>query len=168
LAETAKKILKPGGFLITYTGKLFLPEVIGHLSKHLDYYFAYTLLYSGPSARIYPVKVYVKSKLLLVYYKPPKTKSKEFMSDLIKGTGREKDLHDWAQSLDEIKPMIENFTNPGDLILDPFGGSGTTLAACISLNRKCIGIDIDGAAVETMRGRVAEAVEASKKGLIAS
>jgi site-specific DNA-methyltransferase (adenine-specific) len=38
--------------------------------------------------------------------------------------------------------MIENFilhsTNEGDLVLDPFGGSGTTALACIRTNRNCI------------------------------
>jgi site-specific DNA-methyltransferase (adenine-specific) len=34
-------------------------------------------------------------------------------------------------------------TNPGDLVLDPFLGSGTTAVACIRLNRRCVGIEMD-------------------------
>ncbi len=41
-----------------------------------------------------------------------------------------------------INRIIESATNEGDIILDPFLGSGTTARACKDLNRKCIGIEI--------------------------
>ena len=39
--------------------------------------------------------------------------------------------------------FIKLFTKEGDLVLDPFVGSGTTAVVCQSLNRRCIGIDTD-------------------------
>ncbi len=39
--------------------------------------------------------------------------------------------------------LISMFSNPGELVLDPFVGSGTTLEAALNLNRNCIGIDLD-------------------------
>lgn len=38
--------------------------------------------------------------------------------------------------------FIESHSNPGDLVLDPFAGRGTTLAAARQLNRKYIGFEI--------------------------
>ena len=32
---------------------------------------------------------------------------------------------------------------PGDLVLDPFGGSGTTFAVCEKKNRRWLGVEID-------------------------
>ena len=42
-----------------------------------------------------------------------------------------------------MKHLIEVSTDPGDIILDPFMGSGTTLVAAQALQRHAIGIERD-------------------------
>lgn len=39
--------------------------------------------------------------------------------------------------------LVNLFSNPGELIIDPFMGSGTTGVACVKLGRKFIGIEIE-------------------------
>ena len=41
-----------------------------------------------------------------------------------------------------IYNMIKRYTEPGDLIVDPMAGSGTTLDVCIEENRRCIAYEI--------------------------
>ncbi|MDA8228560.1 MAG: site-specific DNA-methyltransferase [Desulfitobacterium hafniense] len=43
---------------------------------------------------------------------------------------------------DLIDRMVKGFTNPEDIILDPFIGSGTTAVSCMNNGRKCIGFEI--------------------------
>ena len=48
-----------------------------------------------------------------------------------------------ALSTKVLNRVIETSTLPGDLVLDPFGGSGTTYAVCEAKGRRWIGIEID-------------------------
>ena len=50
--------------------------------------------------------------------------------------------------------IIELVTDEGDVVLDPFCGSGTTLVASQFLNRKSIGIDIAKDAIDLTRSRL--------------
>lgn len=49
--------------------------------------------------------------------------------------------HPTEKPLSLMRELIELFTSPGDLILDPFMGSGTTGVACLQMGRRFIGIE---------------------------
>ncbi len=55
-----------------------------------------------------------------------------------------------------LERIILLATNEGDMVIDPFCGSGTTLVAAHLLNRSAIGIDISEDAVELTRSRLAQ------------
>lgn len=52
--------------------------------------------------------------------------------------------------------FIKLFTQPGDIVLDPFMGSGTTAVAAKQLGRRCIGIEIDPAYIQIAHSRLNE------------
>ena len=52
-------------------------------------------------------------------------------------------LHPAQKSVAVLKPIIEAFSQPGDIVLDPFMGSGSTVAAAKGLRRRFIGIELD-------------------------
>lgn len=54
--------------------------------------------------------------------------------------------------------LVQSWSNPGDIVLDPFAGSGTTLKAAKELNRRYIGIEINPEYVEMCNNRTAQEV----------
>jgi DNA modification methylase len=52
-------------------------------------------------------------------------------------------VHPTQKPLALMKELVRDFTQPGDLILDPFAGSGTTGAACLAEGRRFMGIEQD-------------------------
>ena len=67
------------------------------------------------------------------------------MSKIIKcfPNGGEKRIHPTQKPLPVLEWIIAKYTNEGDLILDPFMGSGTTAVACHKLQRRYIGFELD-------------------------
>ena len=57
-----------------------------------------------------------------------------------------------------LERLVGALSDPGELVLDPCAGSGTTLAVAARLGRRFIGIDFSPVAVETMRVRLAPMV----------
>jgi DNA modification methylase len=53
------------------------------------------------------------------------------------------DLHPTTKPTELIKKFIENSSKSGQLVLDTFGGSGTTLIASEETNRKCFIMELD-------------------------
>jgi len=63
--------------------------------------------------------------------------------------------HPTEKSVDTIKPIIEAFTKAGDVVLDPFAGSGSSLVAAALLRRQYIGIELEQKYCEHARRRLA-------------
>ena len=55
-----------------------------------------------------------------------------------------------------LERIIMTSSNEGDIVLDPFLGSGTTAVACKRLNRKFIGVDINPKSIEITERRLQE------------
>jgi site-specific DNA-methyltransferase (adenine-specific) len=56
---------------------------------------------------------------------------------------REKTLHPTQKPLELVRRLVAAASRPGDLVVDPFGGSGTTFVACEALGRRWFGCEID-------------------------
>lgn len=59
------------------------------------------------------------------------------------GRGSRKILHPTQKPLKAYERIVLSHTQPGDIVLDPFGGSGTTAVVCENLNRQYIVIEKD-------------------------
>lgn len=64
--------------------------------------------------------------------------------------------HPTAKPLGMVADWVRLFTNPGDAILDPFAGSGTTLRAAKDEGRRAIGVELDERYCEVIARRLSQ------------
>jgi len=57
--------------------------------------------------------------------------------------------------VEQMRPFVQHFTRPGDIVLDPFAGFGTTLLAAHLEQRPSIGIELDASRAALARERLA-------------
>lgn len=69
---------------------------------------------------------------------------------------RDKNLHPATFPISLSKKIIELFTHQGELVLDPFVGSGTTLIAAADLNRNAVGFDLQETYIKLCERRLSE------------
>lgn len=70
---------------------------------------------------------------------------------------KEQRIHPTQKPITLFEWILKLYSKPGDIILDPFLGSGTTVAACINLERKYIGIEISPDYVLASQKRIEKA-----------
>ena len=146
LAESSARWLVPGGSLVAYCGQSILPEALGRLGRHLRYWWTIALLHQHGTAMIPGKWVSAGWKPLLWFVRDTR-RGRFMLADRIDGTPPRKglptgDSDDWAQGVDELEPIISALTSPGDLIVDPFAGSGSTGLAALRFNRRFVGADL--------------------------
>ena len=110
---------KKAGFHIA--GHIVFPKKYASSTRFMGYQHeqAYLLAKGNPAAPLNP---------------PP---------DVIPWTYTGNKLHPTQKPVGIFMPLIEAFTKPGDTVLDPFCGSGSTLVAARDLDRNFIGIELD-------------------------
>ena len=95
----------------------------------------------NPSGRRYP------SSLVEVVNRPAMTNAE-----------KEGINHPFQKSLSAVTRLVRMLSNPGDLILDPFAGSGTTMVAAEKTGRRSIGYEIDESNYLEAEARLAKEV----------
>ncbi len=55
--------------------------------------------------------------------------------------------HPWRQAEGPFRDLVSMLTFPGELVVDPFVGQGTTASAAVAEGRRFVGCDLDPAAV---------------------
>jgi len=150
------RVLKTNGFFITFFSTKFLPQLF---KNNLFNYFWQIILYC-PEGRVRSPIGYTKYMSCFIFKKGnPKIvhRNKDIFIDT-PGKMVEPDEgyidHPTPKPKHFIKEILKMFTNENDLILDPFIGSGSTAVACVQLNRRFIGFEIEKKYYKIALGRV--------------
>ena len=160
LAELAARVLKPGGSLLAMAGHMYLPRVMAELEREgLAYHWTLAYMVPGQSARVWVRRVMQEWKPVLWFVKGEY--AGPTVGDAVKSEVRDKGHHHWGQSESGMAALVEKFTRPGDVVLDPFLGGGTTGIAALKLDRRFVGVDVDAECIVTTKARIAKWQEAA-------
>ena len=126
------------------------PEGYSSMSvqERLDVLDAADLIYWPPRGNVPSYKQYLASS--------PGNAVQDIVLDITPVLGRESLGYATQKPRTLLERIVQASSNPGDLVLDPFCGCGTTVHAAEALDRRWIGVDISGDAVDEIRDRMAD------------
>lgn len=147
LAE-CKRIAKPGAFFAVWQAQLYFRHFWDWFGPDIHIYCAgknFVQLRKTPINYGYdPVVMWYQEGTALRPQKP--SRNIDFFvantARIVSDPTRLERGHPCPRPLDAVLQVVDNFTLPGGLIVDPMCGSGTTCLAAQQLGRKFIGIDI--------------------------
>jgi DNA modification methylase len=135
------RVLKPESFCVSFYGfpkaEAFLAawrEVGFDILSHLVWVKKYA------SAEKF-VRYYHEQAYLLAKGRPRKPRLR--LPSVLEWRYTGNELHPTQKPVMAILPLVMAFSEQGDIVLDPFVGSGTTAVAAQELSRRYIGIEID-------------------------
>jgi ParB-like chromosome segregation protein Spo0J len=159
LGAFSARVLRPGGGLLCMVGQTHLPEMLRRLVGHLDY--RWTLAYltpGGQSAALWQPKINTFWKPVL-WLSAGKQERSNWVGDVCRSDPNDNDkhLHHWGQSESGMYDLMRRFVIPGQTIVDPFCGGGTTGVAALQLGCQFVGIEIDPAFANAAAARLGDA-----------
>lgn len=166
LAALGHRILAPGSILAVMTGVYWEDRISDNLSKSFNCIRHCKLIApwrgDGNVLQRNGIRVINHYKPVLVYAKGEPAKAITVGNDILPEAPQSKYWHEWQQPLEQIKKIIQYFSDEGDLVVDPCGGGFTTAIACWHENRRFIGCDVEEACVNAgqTRLRLAESLDA--------
>lgn len=157
LAKVAKHLLKPDGVLLCLSEQHQLSHLVRALDRHLTYCWMLTYeVPAGQSARIFKRDINTFWKPVLMYCKG-KYRG-ECFGDLVRSKPNETDSrhHGWGHYETAMYNLMNRFVKPGQHVVDPFLGDGTTGVIAYHLGATFEGYDEDPKAIaktwERLRG----------------
>lgn len=160
------RVLKENGSFWCFTNDRYVSYLRHHIKNTDGMTYATTVVwhkYNSPPRFIMKAGFISSKELIMFAYKgknPTFHKPKEFKEFLDvwitpQTPSGERTGHPTQKPVSLIEKMIRTSSNEGDLILDPFVGSGTTCFAARRLNRHYIGFDNNAEYVEIAKHRMA-------------
>ncbi len=156
LRDFAVDVLPDGAPLVVMTWQGILPDVIDAL-RHPELAYRWTICWrydNTANTTDHPRRVFDCWKPVLVYHKGAMPKQARQFRDEIASPGPDKRFHKWGQSVEGMERLVTSFSEPDEVICDPFVGGGATAVAAIQAARRFVGRDIDPKYVKTTLGRL--------------
>jgi ParB-like chromosome segregation protein Spo0J len=158
LARLAARVLKPGRLVAVYCGHVHLDEEMRLLEGNgLTYVWHGVNMLGGRHTKIRGRMVNGRHRSVLLFSAGPYVPRKWIHDTFIaqgQGGPETRPLHPWQQAVEPVTHWVQMTSEPGELVMDPFLGSGTTAVAAVASGRRFLGGDIEAGNVATARERL--------------
>jgi hypothetical protein len=141
LAEWSARVLIPGGSLICFTGQSRLNRDMKIFDEHLRYWWTLAMFHVQPQR--FPGKFVMIGWKPVLWFVKNHRRGRSLVSDVLRDRGRDKEAHDWGQGEAGVTQLIEDLTDPGELIVDPFAGTCLWGRIAASMGRRWLGADVE-------------------------
>lgn len=133
LAQEAMRVLKPGGFVLAMAAGLILNDIYKMFDyAGLTYFYEMQQKSNGAAPTVWfhkdgkAMPILARSKPIIAYSKGKALPRVGGMMNVFDAQNWTKEFHTWGQDVGTARYYIDCMSSPGDLILDPFIGGGTT------------------------------------------
>lgn len=143
LAEWSARVLVPGGSLVCVTGHWSINRDVRIFDERLRYWWLLAMMHQ--QSRRLPGKFVIANFKPVLWYVKDYRRGRSLVPDVLRPSGKmgeAKDLHDWAQDAEQMRPIIQELTEPGEMIADPFAGSAQWGRLAHSMGRRWVGSDV--------------------------
>ena len=142
------RLLKDGSHCYIMTNHVNLQEILNTATK-CGFHFIKSLIWDKGNKIM--GRFYMSQFEYILFFRKGKGKkiNKCGTADILRVPNKKtkgedgKNIHDTEKPVELMKILIENSSQKGDLVLDPFIGVGAVGVACKELNRDYIGIELD-------------------------
>jgi site-specific DNA-methyltransferase (adenine-specific) len=152
LGPFAARVLVPGGIIVAYIGNRHCFDALDRLREHLTPIRLGFLPVLHRDAWDPEVKCDEGGSFIAVFAKqrfdPPRP-WRSVVPAVVDGR-----WHPYERPLENVQHYVSAFSEPGDLVVDPFLGGGTTAVACAVLHRCFVGCEVDLDAFEATTARI--------------
>ncbi len=158
LGRLAARVLKPGRLAAIYCGHVHLDEEIRLLVEGgLTYTWHGVNVLPGRHTKVRSRMVNGRHRSVVLFSAGP-YQSRRWLHDTFLAEGRggpeTRPLHPWQQAVEPVTHWVQMTSEPGEVVFDPFLGSGTTAVAAVGAGRRFLGGDIESGNVATARKRL--------------
>jgi len=175
----AERVLKPGGTLYVFMGFRFISYVYAILERELKLRFNSWIVWHytqgsgktrGFSPRHDDILMFTKGRDFMFNLDAVRVPQKHYRTrnnmaganpgdvwefSHVHYCAKRREAHPTQKPEALVARLVLASSDPGDLVVDPFAGSGTTLRVCQQLGREALGIELNPDYVAAMRERLA-------------
>jgi DNA modification methylase len=155
LAETAMRVLKPDSACLAWCSKAGESQFAMQESG-LNYHWTLNYTVQAKPTLLFHYGLFTWTTPCLFFAKGHRKASPPIPDTFISKAPPDNGFK-WNKNIEVINRWMRSFTKPGDIVYDPFAGSGTVPAVCKMTGRNYLASEIDPVRAATARQRVEQA-----------